>query len=117
MALGASRELRNAGRDVYRPDLIWLMFMAVGAGVFIISPHVTALAVVFTYLAMVQGEDVDTKMGRLPGDGGVAADAVQAKLASMNGRLAMAFGTVDRGAVLNGCLVTGLALQASVPAL
>jgi len=91
MALGASREFRNAGGDVDRPDLIWLMFMAVGAGVFIISPHVTALAIVFTYLAMVQGEEVDAKMGRLPGDGSMAADAVQAKLASMNSRLAMAF--------------------------
>lgn len=117
MALGASRELRNIGRDVYLPDLIWLMFMAVGAGIFVVLPRMAALAVVFGNLAMVQGEGMDAQTGRLPGQCGMAADAVQAKLASVNSRLAMAFGTVHRSAGLNVWLVTSLALKAGVPAL
>jgi len=117
MALGASRELRNVGRHVYRPDLIWLMFVAVGAGVFVVLPRVAALAIVFSYLAMVQGEGMDTQTGRLPGHSGMAADAVQAKLADMNSRLAMAFGTVHRSAGLNVWLLTSLALKAGVATL
>ena len=117
MALGASREFRNVGRHVYRADLIWLMFMAVGAYVFVVLSRVAALAVVFSYLAMVQGEGMDAQAGRLPGDDRMAADTVQAKLAGMNSRLTMAFGTVHRSAGLNVWLVTSLALKAGVATL
>ncbi len=115
MALNTSRKLKNALFDMYGSNLVWPMGMTVGTGVLIILPGVTNLAIVFAIPAMVQGKGVDTQLGWLPGHDGMAANAVQAKLASMNNRLTMAFGTVDSSPVLNRWLVTGLALQASVP--
>lgn len=109
MALNTSRKLKNALFDVDGPNLVWLMRMAVGAGVLIILPGVTNLAVVFAILAMVQRKGMDTQLGRLPGHDGMAANAVQAKLAGVNGRFEMASRTVRGGAGQNCWLVTTLA--------
>ena len=77
-----------------RTNLVRLVGMAVGAGILIILPQVTALAVVLTFLAMVQRESVNTEVGGQPGDSRVAANAIQAKLVGMDLRLGMAARTV-----------------------
>jgi hypothetical protein len=97
--------------------LVWIMGMAVGASVFIIPARVTALAVVFGNLAMVQGEGMDAEAGRLPGVAGMAAGTVQAKLAGVNSRLDMASGAFGRCAGQHRWHVTTGARLAFMPAI
>ena len=100
---------------MYGTNLVWIMGMAVGAGILVILPLMAALAVSFALLAMVQGEGMNTETGRQPGDGRMAASAVQAKLVSVNGRLGVAAGTIAGRAGHDGRRVTGLAFLTGMP--
>ena len=97
-------------------DLERLVGMAVRAGVFVVPLFVAALAIVPTLLAMIQGEGVDAQTSREPGQGRMAAGAVQAKLIGVNGRLGVATGTVSRRTGHDCRRVTGPAILIRVPA-
>jgi len=64
VALNTVRKLHNACLDMLFANVVWLMSMAVGASVLVVLPQVTTLAVVFAFLAMVEGEGMNCKSGR-----------------------------------------------------
>lgn len=117
MALNAVRELKNACLDMLFSNVVWLMSMTVGARVFIVLPHMTALAVVFALLTMIQWERVDAQAGGQPGGGRVATHAIQSELTGVYGRLGMASETVAGGAGSYRRHMAGSTIQIHVPAL
>jgi hypothetical protein len=117
MALNAVRELQNARFDMLITNVIRLMRMTVGARVFIVLPHMTALAVVFALLTMIQRERVDAQAGGQPGGGRVATHAIQSELTGVYGRLGVASGTVVGGAGSYRRHMAGATIQIHVPAL